>query len=124
MDGAENNWPSYESMDHDEVAKYYTVDEHTRVPEMQICSLNTWKALSEEDRRIIMECAKESALYERALWKTRENASKQMAIQRGTEVTELSAEEKRRFQEAVQGVYEKYCSDYMEVIRQIIEEGK
>ncbi len=31
VDGAENNWPSYESMKHDEVAKYFTVDEHTRL---------------------------------------------------------------------------------------------
>ena len=41
VDGAENNWPSYEAMRHYEVAKYYTVDEHTRVPEMQICSAYT-----------------------------------------------------------------------------------
>ena len=27
VDGAENNWPSYESAGHYEVAKYFTVDE-------------------------------------------------------------------------------------------------
>ena len=32
IDGAENNWPSYESTRHYEVAKYFTLDEHTRVP--------------------------------------------------------------------------------------------
>ena len=30
IDAAENNWPSYESMRHFEVAPYYTVDEHTK----------------------------------------------------------------------------------------------
>ena len=30
IDGAENNWPSYESTRHYEVAKYFTLDEHTR----------------------------------------------------------------------------------------------
>ena len=50
IDGAENNWPSYEAMRHYEVAKYYTVDEHTRVPEMQICSAYTWQKLSPEDK--------------------------------------------------------------------------
>lgn len=83
VDGAENNWPSYESMNHDEVARYFTVDEHTRVPEMQICSEKTWEKLSEEDRNIILECARESALYERKLWQERENDSKQSAILRG-----------------------------------------
>lgn len=124
VDGAENNWPSYESMDHDEVAKYFTVDEHTRVPEMQICSEKTWEKLSEEDKKIILECARESALYERQLWQERENASRQTAILRGAEVIELSAEEKKRFQTAMQGVYEKYCGDDMDIIDRIIEEGK
>ena len=98
VDGAENNWPSYEAMNHYEVAKYYTVDEHNRVPEMQICSKHTWNKFSEDDRQMILECAKESAV-------------------------ELSAAEKKRFQEAVRGVYEKYCADYMDVIEQIIEEN-
>ena len=124
VDGAENNWPSYESMNHDEVARYFTVDEHTRVPEMQICSEKTWEKLSEEDRNIILECARESALYERKLWQERENDSKQSAILRGAEVIELPAEEKERFQAAVQGVYEKYCGDHMDIIDQIIEAGK
>ena len=42
VDGAENNWPSYESTGHYEVAKYFTVDEHSRVPEVQIASSYTW----------------------------------------------------------------------------------
>lgn len=124
VDGAENNWPSYESMNHDEVARYFTVDEHTRVPEMQICSEKTWEKLSEEDRNIILECARESALYERKLWQERENDSRQTAVLRGAEVIELSAEEKVRFQTAVQGVYEKYCGDHMDIIDKIIEAGK
>ena len=34
VDGAENNWPSYLSSNHYQVAKHITIDEHTRVPEM------------------------------------------------------------------------------------------
>lgn len=124
VDGAENNWPSYESMKHYEVAKYYTVDEHTRVPEMQICSRYTWEKLSEEDRAIILECARESAFYERELWIEREAESRRIATEHGTEVVELSAEEKKRFQNAVMGVYEKYCSDDMDVINEILEAGE
>ena len=124
VDGAENNWPSYEAMNHYEVAKYYTIDEHNRVPEMQICSKHTWSKLSEEDQQMISECAKESALYERKLWKERESESEAKAIEQGVEVVELSAEEKKRFQEAVTGIYEKYCSDQMDIIEKIIEENK
>ena len=95
VDGAENNWPSYETMNHYEVAKYYTIDEHNRVPEMQICSKHTWSKLSEEDQQMILDCAKESALYERKLWKERESESEAKAIEQGVEVVELSAEEKK-----------------------------
>ncbi len=52
VDGAENNWPSYESAGHYEVAKYFTVDEHSRVPEAQIASTYTWNKLPEEYRRL------------------------------------------------------------------------
>lgn len=124
VDGAENNWPSYVSMLHNEVAKFWTTDEHTRVPEMQICAEHTWEKLTEEQQRIILECAKESSLYERELWKERETASREEALASGVQIVELAPEEKLRFQEAMMGVYEKYCGDYMDVIDKIIAEGK
>ncbi len=123
-DGAENNWPSYETMDHYEVAQYFTVDEHTRVPEMQLCSIHTWEKLSEEDQAIILECAQESALYERELWVQREEKSRQKALENGVQEVVLTAAEKALFQEKMSDVYEKYCGDYMDIIEQIIEEGK
>lgn len=123
VDGAENNWPSYESMNHHEVAKYYTIDEHTRIPEMQLCSKHTWDKLTKEDQDIIVECARESALYERQLWKEREIESKNKVIAEGTIVTELSSEEKERFRNAMEDIYEKYCNDHMDMVEQIIRMG-
>ena len=38
-------------------------------------------------------------------------------------ISRLSAEEKKRFQTAVQGVYEKYCGGQMDIIDRIIAEG-
>lgn len=123
IQGAENNWSSYESMQHYKVAKYLTVDEHTRIPEIQLCSRHTWEILEEDDRKIIAGCAEESALYERKLWKEHEEEARKTAIRKGTEVVELSAEEKHRFQEAVQPIYEKYGGDNIDIINQIIELG-
>ena len=121
VDGAENNWPSYEAMKHYKVAKYYTIDEHVRVPEMQICSKAVWDSLSEEYREIILECARESALYERALWKEREESSKKTALENGTEIIELTASEKRRFRDAMKELYEKYCGDRMDLVEKIMD---
>ena len=120
VDGAENNWPSYESMRHYRVAKYYTLDEHIRVPEMQVCSKEIWNMLSESDREIIYECARESAMYERKLWKEREESSRENAVFNGTQVIELSAEEKKKFRDAMSDIYEKYCGDYMDVVQKIL----
>lgn len=120
VQGAENNWPSYETMQHYEVARYYTVDEHTRIPEIQVCSKHTWEKLSAEDQQIILECARESAIYQRKLWKAQEEKSRELAIAGGTEVIVLSDTEKQRFQEAVVPLYERYCGKYMELIDEII----
>lgn len=121
VEGAENNWPSYESTTHYEVAPYYTIDEHSRIPELQLCSRFTWEKLSAEDQEILRVCARESALYERELWKEREERSREIAVANGTVVVELSQEEKRKFQAAMQGVYEKYCGEYLDIIEEIRE---
>ncbi len=121
VEGAENNWPSYESTTHYEVAPYYTIDEHSRIPELQLCSRYTWEKLSQEDQEIIRACARESALYERELWKEREEKSREVAVAHGTVVVELSQREKRKFQAAMQGVYEKYCGEYLDIIEEIRE---
>lgn len=122
VDGAENNWPSYEAMQHYEVAEFYTVDEHTRVPEMQICSKHTWEKLSTKDQEIIRNCAQQSALYERELWAEREAQAKQKALVAGIKVTELSASEKKRFREAMTQLYQTYGGEYLDIIEQIVEE--
>ena len=119
-DGAENNWPSYESMQHYEVAGYYTLDEHIRIPELQICSKHTWEKLSEEDQQIILECAKESSIYQRKLWKEQETKSRELAVSAGAEVVHLSTVEKKKFRKAVEPLFEKYCGEHMDLIQEIL----
>lgn len=122
IDGAENNWPSYESTRHYEVAKYYTVDEHTRVPELQLVSSATWEKLPSDYQEIIRSCARESAKYERSLWVQREKLSEERMKAAGCQVFVLSQEEKARFRKAVEPLYEKYCGPYMDVVEKISTE--
>lgn len=124
IDGAENNWPSYESARHYEVAAYFTMDEHTRVPELQLASRSTWEKLPVEYRTVIRECARESALYERELWETRERISEEKVRKAGCQVRELPLREKIRFQEAVAPMYEKYCREYADIIEAIQKAGQ
>ncbi len=111
IDGAENNWPSYEAMSHYEVAPYFLRDEHTRVPEIQLASVAAMERLAKLDPSfpsVIRNCARESAQTERILWAERETEAERNMLEKGIIVTELSAEEKQKFRNAVQPLYEKF----------------
>lgn len=113
IDGAENNWPSYEAMGHYEDAPYFLRDEHARVPELQLASGEVMEKLAELDETypdLIRECAAESAQLERRLWAEREAQAEQELRGRGIVVTELSEEEKSKFHAAVQPLYEEYAA--------------
>ncbi|MDR2648664.1 MAG: TRAP transporter substrate-binding protein [Clostridiales bacterium] len=119
IDGAENNFPSFESTRHYEVVKYFTVDEHTRVPEVQLITSFTWEKLSLTDREIIKACAVESARYERDLWRERETVSEEAVRSRGCEIIRMPDEERTRFMEAVLPMYKEFCSEYTDIIDEI-----
>ena len=119
IDGAENNWISYESQGHYQLAPYYTLDQHARVPEIQLVSATLWAELSEEDRAIILECARESALYERKLWTQREGEARRDVLNAGTQTIELDDEALRELKALVEPLYQQYCGEYMDLIDQI-----
>ena len=119
IDAAENNWPSYQMSKHYEVAQYYVVNEHSRIPELQLVSEKTWNKLSEEYQTIVLECARDSARYQRELWQEQEEISRKQAISAGCQEILLTEEELFEFRDAVQPLYKKYCGDYMELIIKI-----
>lgn len=119
IDGAENNWPSYDTSSHFEVAKYYTLDEHLRVPEILIASKAIEDKVSAEDLALIMEAAKEAQPYQVALWQAKEKASEEKIIAAGNVITYLSAEEKQKFADRMAPVYEKYASEFADIIAAI-----
>lgn len=106
IDGAENNWPSYDSSGHFEVAKYYTLDQHLIVPEVLVMSKKTWDGLSEDEQKAVKDAAKESVPYMRELWAAQEKKSEDKIRAAGAEiVTDI---DKTPFIEAMKPVYEKY----------------
>ena len=93
IDGAENNWPSYESSGHYEVAGYYTLDEHLIVPEVLVMSKKSWDSLSPEDQAAVRQAAKDSVPFMREQWQAREKASEEKVRAAGVEVvTEIDKE--------------------------------
>ena len=108
VDGAENNWPSYESSRHFEAAKYYNATEHSMVPEVLVFSKKIWDTLSKDDQALLRKTAKESVPVMRALWDEREAKSRKAAEAGGAQVVTIA--DKKPFSDAMAPVYAKFAN--------------
>ncbi len=96
VDGAENNLPSFYTSRHYEVCRYYSMNEHTAVPDVLLIGKESWNRLSEEQQNWITEAAKESSVYQRQLWAASEKRSLQAIEEAGVVI---SYPDKRPFEE-------------------------
>lgn len=108
IDGAENNWPSYDSSGHFEVAKYYTLDQHLIVPEVLVMAKSSFDKLSAEDQAAVRQAAKDSVAVMRELWVAREAESEAKVRAAGAEI--ITDIDKTPFIEAMAPVYQKYVT--------------
>lgn len=118
VDGAENNTPSIYTNRHHEVAPYFSVDEHTRVPDMLVFSTEIWNELSPQEQAWVEESAAKSVVFQRDLWK-KESAEALAAMQE--EGVQVFYPDKEPFKEKVAPLYEPFVGteigDYVERIR-------
>lgn len=108
IDGAENNWPSYQSTRHFEIAKYYTMTEHSMAPEVLVVSKKTWMKLSPEDQKAMREAAKASVTKMRELWVASEKEAMAAVKAGGAQIAEV---DKKPFIDAMAPVYDKFVTD-------------
>ena len=108
IDGAENNWPSYESTRHFEVAGHYTLDQHSMSPEVLVMSKASWDRLSEADQALVAKAAALSVPVMRASWNERVEASRAAVIANGNEIVEEV--DKQPFIDAMAPVYEQFVT--------------
>jgi len=107
IDGAENNWPSYESQRFFEVARFFSTTEHSNVPEIVVVAKGRWDRLSPSDREILRTAAREAATHQRALWAEREKISRDRVIAAGAVVTEIT--DRAPWQALMAPLYDKYA---------------
>jgi tripartite ATP-independent transporter DctP family solute receptor len=122
IDGAENNWPSYYSTSHYEVAQYYTLDEHTRVPEITIASKISMDKLSAEDQAIIKQAAKDSMPFQIKAWADYEKVAEDAVVANGNEIYRLP--DNSEFQAAMKPLYDALSPELQEVVAKIRAVGK
>lgn len=105
VDGAENNPPSFYLSRHYEVCKYYSLDEHTAVPDILIMSAVVWNSLSKQEQEWLQEAIDESVEVQKKLWKEASDEALRAVQESGVEVIHP---DKTLFQDAVKKMHDSY----------------
>jgi tripartite ATP-independent transporter DctP family solute receptor len=105
VDGAENNPPSFYLSRHYEVCKYYSLNEHTSVPDVLLISTVIWDDLSSQEKQWLQEAAAESYAYEKKLWKEATEEALNAVKEAGVEII---YPDKELFMKKVEPLLEEY----------------
>jgi tripartite ATP-independent transporter DctP family solute receptor len=108
VDGAENNPPSFVTSGHYEVCKYYTIDEHSSIPDVLVMGTKYWDTLSAQEQTWVKQASRVSAQAQKIFW--RENVEKCMSTLKEAKV-EIILPEKELFAEKTQAVLETFTED-------------
>ncbi|AYN65968.1 TRAP transporter substrate-binding protein [Euzebyella marina] len=108
VDGAENNPPSFYLSRHYEVCKYYSLDEHTVLPDVVLVGTNLWERLSEDEKSWLKKAVDNSVVYQRKLWAESEAEALAEVQKAGVEVIRPN---KELFAEEIKDSFDKYKDD-------------
>ena len=105
VDGAENNPPSFYLSRHYEVCKYYTLNEHTVLPDVLLAGTHLWEKLSEEEQAWLKQAVETSVVYQRKLWLEAENEALKAVEEAGVQIIRP---EKKLFSDKIKDSFDKY----------------
>ncbi len=108
VDGAENNPPTFYLSGQYEVCKYYSLDEHTAIPDVLVISTHLWNSLSKEEQKWMQMSADTSVIYQRKLWEQSENKALAAVKKAGVEVV---TPDKSKFADKVKTMFDEYKED-------------
>jgi tripartite ATP-independent transporter DctP family solute receptor len=108
VDGQENPYSLVESSKYYEIQKYGSDTRHTFNPIVLLFSKKIWDQLSEDERRILADAAKEAQPYQRNANRQANAKSAEFLKAKGMTLTEFPAQERERLREKLKPVTEKY----------------
>lgn len=108
VDGAENNPPSFYTSRHYEVCKYYSLNEHTAVPDILVIGTVAWNNLTEEEQEWLQQAADEAKVKQRELWAAAEAEALAAVQEAGVEIIRP---DKTEFIEKTAVVLDEYKDD-------------
>ena len=105
VDGAENNPPSFYSSRHYEICKFYSLDQHTRVPDLLLASKKHWDGFPTQTRELITRVAREASLFQRQLWQKQSDEALAKVQKEGVTIIRPDI---HNFAQEVQPLYDEY----------------
>lgn len=120
VDAAENNIPSFSLSRHSEVSKFFSLDEHTMVPDVLVISTKSFDGLTPENQNILKTAALDSMELMKELWNKSEKEERAKAEKMG--VTFIDPD-KAAFAKAVEPMYAELQTSNPE-LHQLIERIK
>lgn len=117
VDGAEQPITGYVSNYFYEVAPNFILDSHTYSPGMLVISDRTWNKLSKEDQALLLEAGSELEQYNKDFTEKEEEKLLKELTDKGIDTVKPDSLDE--WQVKVQPIYDKYGSDYKELIDQI-----
>ncbi len=105
VDGAENNPPSFYISKHYEVSNYYTLDEHTYVPDVVLISRYIWNSLDARQQSWLQQAMDESVDYQKQLWAQATQDALEAVEEHGVEII---YPDKTEFMDEVVAMHESY----------------
>ncbi len=121
VDGAENNPPSFTSNRHYEVCKHFTLNAHSRIPDVLMVSTIVWNKLDPEVQGWLQQAADESSEFQRHLWEEKTAESLEQARAEGVTVYEV---DQALFAEKVQPMYDELKDETLKTLIRRIREVK
>ncbi|MET2984851.1 TRAP transporter substrate-binding protein [Aureibaculum conchae] len=112
VDGAENNPPSFVTSNHYEISKYYTLDQHSAVPDVLLIGTKYWEKLSDKEKVWVQEAADESAQAQKKFWNDSVEESMKIAKEAGVEII---IPDKSLFAEESKSVLEEFVKENPEM---------
>lgn len=89
IEGAENNWRTFHTSRHFEVARYWSQTLHSHSPEALLMSRRTFEALQPSDRDLLLSAARESVPFMRQLWDRMDAESRDFVLQAGVQSNDV-----------------------------------
>jgi tripartite ATP-independent transporter DctP family solute receptor len=96
IDGAENNWSTFESVRHYEVARFYSGTMHSFSPELLLISKAHFESFSPADQELFRQKATESVPVMRDLWDANESHARETVLADGVQYNDVDLDAFRR----------------------------